>query len=218
MLVSTIIATGQLKADAPSTSFYSPAEALADAQAAWNDLYAILCEGDDDYFLVEDYIDSSSFSAVASRRYTYTYDLPEDFYRLRLLQYQGSGGMAAFYPAEKMSVENFGNTQNSPAYRLNGTTLVIYDPVGYSTWYLGYYPAPEALTTATDLAYPSNMVPDAMVYQVAAEILRKQGKDPALMLARRNEILETMRRQFSRDDNKAQPVKNVFSQGFGTYI
>lgn len=218
MLVSTIISNGQLKADMPSTSFYTAAEALFDAQTSWNDIYAILCECDDDYFLTESYTTSSSFTPVTSRTYAYTYPLASDFFRLRFLQYQGTGGTLAYYPAQRMNNENFGNTQGTPAYRLNGQSLVIYDPVGYTNWYVGYYPSPATLTSSTDLTYPTNAVFEIMVYQIAAEIRRKQNQPTDLLIARRNELLDTLRKQFGRDDAKALPIKNVFSQGFGPYI
>ena len=214
MLVSTIIANGQLKADMPNTTFYTSTEALADVQAAWEDIYAILCQGDDDYFLTELYVPSSSFSAVANRQYMYSYALPADFYRLRYFQYQGQG-TNNFLSVQKMTTENFGNTQNFPAYRMVGVNLQIYDPASYSLYYLGYYPRPATLAPATDLAYPNSMIPEIMVYQVACEIARKMKRPTEEYEKRKTQLLETMRKQYSRDDFKAESIKNTFANSSG---
>jgi hypothetical protein len=218
MLVSTIIANGQLKADEPNTNFYTAAEALSDVQAAWEDIYAILCQGDDDYFLTELYVNSSSFTPIANRQGMFTYALPSDFYRLRMLQYQGMGGANTFYPCSKMTIENMGNTQSVPAYRMVGTNLQIYDPVTYPLYYIGYYPKPATLTAATDLAYPNNMIPEIMVYQVACEIARKMKRPTTEYEKRKDQLLESMRKQYSRDDFKAESVKNTFATGFAPYV
>jgi hypothetical protein len=218
MLVSTIIANGQLKVDNSNTSFYTAAEGLADVQASWEDVYAILCQGNDDYFLTELYIVSSSFGTIANRQFMYTYALPSDFYRLRYLQYQGQGGSNTFYPVTKMSTENLGNTQGTPAYRMVGQNLQIYDPSNYQMYYMGYYPKPAVLTSGTDLSYPNNMIPEIMVYQVASEVAIKMKRPTNPYKERRDELLESMRKQYSRDDFKAEPIKNTFATGFAPYV
>ena len=218
MLVSAIISNGQTIADVPNTSFYTAAEALNDAQYAWIDLYALLTENNDDYFATELYIPFASVTADSNRVYTYTYALPADFYRLRMLQYQANGGSQTYYPFQKMTTEDYGNTQNGPAYRMIGANLKIYDPVNYPQYYMLYYPTPATLTAATDLSYPNNMVPQIMSYQIAIEIRRKQQLDVALYEARRNELRQTMVHQLSRDDFKVEKPKNEFAQGFAPYI
>ena len=216
MLVSTIISSGMLKADMPNTAFYTAAEALSDVQAAWSDIYAILCQGDDDYFLTEVYVLSTTFTTIPNRNFMYSYALPADFYRLRMLQYKGSQN--TFYPVEKMTTENFGNSQASPSYRMVGLNLQIYDPMAYPMYYVGYYPAPETLTGASDLTYPNNMIPEIMVYQIAAEIARKMKRPPEEYEKRRNELVESMRKQYSRDDFRAESIKNNFSIGYAPYV
>lgn len=218
MLVSTIITNGQNIADVPNTAFYSPAEALTDAQWAWADVYAILTENNDDYFATELYIPFASLTADTNRTHMYTYTLPSDFYRLRMLQYGNTAGVQTFFPCYKMTTEDYGRTQNAPAYKMIGVNLKIYDPVGYPTYYMLYYPAAATLTTATDLAYPSNMVPQIMSYQIAIEIRRKQKLPVEEYEKRRDELKTTMIKNLPRDDFKTEKPKNEFATGFNNFI
>ena len=217
MLVSTIITNGQNIADVPNVSFYTPAEALTDAQWAWADLYAMLTEANDDYFATELYIPFASLTLDANRQYVYSYTLPSDFYRLRILQYGGQNGIARYYPCYKMTTEDYGITQNSPAYKMIGTNLKIYDPVGYPTYYMLYYPSAATLATSTDLAYPSNMIPQIMSYQIAIEIRRKQKLPVEDYEKRRDELKATMTKNLPRDDFKTEKPKNEFALGANMY-
>jgi len=99
-----------------------------------------------------------------------------------------------------------------------GQNLSIYTIVPYTNWCVYYYPAPITLATNTDLTYPNTMLPEIMSWQVAVEIRRKQNLDFADKQARVNELMETMRMEIPRDDAKAEPIKNVFAQGFWPYI
>lgn len=218
MLVSTIITKGQTLANVPNTNFYTPTEALADVQTSWNQIYEMFCEMDDDLFATVIYVASSSFSVDANRKFTYTYALPSDFFRLRLFQYQSNGAGATFLSVNKMTIENFGNTQNTPGYRLAGTNIEIYDPAAYQTYAIWYYPVPVTLATNTDLTYPTQMVPEIMSYQSAIEIRRKQKADTTLWEQRKGELIDQMKKQLMRDDNKTETIKNVFGQGFAPYV
>jgi hypothetical protein len=226
MLVSTIITNGQLLADVPNTTFYTPAEALEAVQASWLDIYAMLAEGSDDYFVTQLYFNFSAMTADPNRQNAYFYNLPADFYRLLLLQYQGSFGGNQYYPVTRMNRSNFGNIQDTPAYRIvgqstapsNGGRLSIYTQVEYANWALWYIPAPVTLTTATDLTYPYSMIPEIMSYQVAIEIRRKQNVNYKDKEDRRNELIHTMKLQMNRDENRAETPKNVFANGFGAYV
>lgn len=227
MLVSTIITNGQLLADVPNTSFYTPAESLFAVQLSWEQIYAFLCSNGDDFNVTQIYLAMSTNVSVTtdavrpSMRYidtTNSTDFADGFFRLRLIQYQGMGGNNAYYPVSKMSIENFGSAQNAPAYRFMGNKIAIYDPSDYENYVLWYYPRPETLTTSTDLSYPYSMIPEMMAYQLAAEIRRKQKADVAPYMARISELQQTMLAQMSRDDSHGEPIKNQFSQGFAPYV
>ena len=234
MLVSTLISNSLLLADVPNVSFYTPAESLFAIQLAWEEIYAFLCTNNDDYFVTPLYFSPSSNAAVtldANRTYVWLMDtsnatvFPDAssvgtsaFYRLRLIQYQGYGGTIAYYPVSKMTIENFGNTQNSPAYRFEGKYLAVYDPSQYQQYCLWYYPRPVTLTPTTDLAYPYNMIPEIMAYQAAIEIRRKQKADVGPWQQRKQELIQSMMIQMSRDDSHGESIKNQFAQGFAPYI
>lgn len=232
MLVSDIINNGRLLADVPLTNnaFYTQAEALLAVNLSWKDIYAALADGGDDYFTISLYFDNSALIPDPNRQYVYTYDLPTDFYKMRLFQYKGQGG-DQFWPLERMNTSNFGNTQNTPSYRIvgksstalsNGGQVQIYTnylPPTFSMWYI---PSPQTYLIANiltdDISYPLSMIPEIMAYQVAIEIRRKQNIDYKDKLERRNELMKTMLKQITRDDNRGESVKNVFSNGFGGYV
>lgn len=170
-----------------------------------------------------DVFTATTLVADSNRAYTTLLDttstmFSDGFFRLRLIQYQGMGGSVGFYPLQKMTIENFGNTQNSPAYRFEGKNIAIYDPSSYGIYCIWYYPRPITLTTTTDLVYPYNMMPEILAYQLAAEIRRKQKMDTALWDKRISELSSAMEQQMSRDDSHGEPIKNQFSQGFAPYI
>ena len=234
MLVSTLIANSLLLADVPNVNFYTPAESLFAVQLAWEEVYAFLCTNNDDYFVNALYFQPAASAAIsydANRQYVWLLDttnttvfpdtsnvLYSSFYRLRLIQYQGMGGTIAYYPVSKMTIENFGNSQNTPAYRFEGKNIAVYDPAQYQNYCLWYYPRPITLTTATDLQYPYNMIPEVMAYQAAIEIRRKQKADTSAWEKRKAELMQSMALQMSRDDSHGEPIKNQFAQGFAPYI
>jgi len=51
MLVSAIIANAMSKANIANVNFYSATDQLFDAQLAWEEIYNLLTENDDDYFV-----------------------------------------------------------------------------------------------------------------------------------------------------------------------
>lgn len=216
MLVSQIIADGRSWADVPNTNFFTAADALTTVQTSWKQIYQKLCQWNDDYFVTTVYPTFSAFTPDANRQFLYNYPLPADFFHLRLFQYQPNA--QTFVPVSKMTIEDFGNTQDSPAYRLMGSNLSIFTMTPYTNWCVFYYPAPATLTTITDLTYPTTMIPEIMSWQVAVEIRRKQNLDFADKQMRVNELMQTMHDDIPRDDAKAEPIKNVFAQGFWPYL
>ena len=285
MLVSAIIANAMSKANIANVNFYSATDQLFDAQLAWEEIYNLLTENDDDYFVTSLYIapttilkgtiaagglstittttslaatglqagmsitDSAgvvgtgntiasitlpytitltnaaagasagdtftvtAFTADSNRQYVYIYPLTTDFYRLRMFSYQ-SGATGKFLPCDKMDTMNFGYSQNCPAYRIVGSNLELYDPYNYNLYNLWYYPQVATLTTSTSLSYPNTALDEYMVWRIAADIRLKQNQDDNLQRTRANNIMETMKRQISRDDFRAQKPKDVFTSGF----
>lgn len=227
MLVSVIIQNGLLLADIQNTSFYTAAEQLFAVQLGWEEVYSFLCTNNDDYFVTPLYFQPSSNAAVtydANRSFVWTMDttnatiFPDHFYRLRLIQYQGQYSQNSYSPASKMTIENFGNTVNTPAYRFAGKYLEVYDPSNYSNWCLWYYPGPATLQLTDDLVYPYNMIPEILAYRVAIEARRKQRAETDSLQERYVSILGSMKDQMSRDDSHGESPKDQFAQGFSPYI
>jgi hypothetical protein len=218
MVVSSIIANAISKADLGTVSWYSQNDQLFDAQVAWNTIYELLAENDDDYFLTSLYLTPSvSFTSDTNRQYVYIYPLPTDFFRLRMFSYQGNVAQQ-FYPCTKADNLNFGYTQNTPSYRMIGTNLELYDPYGFTKYNLWYYPSPVQLIMNTDLSYPKNALIEYMSWQIAADIRRKQNQDPTIQQERANELMAIMKRQSHRDDFRVQTPKDIFSDGNNYWV
>jgi hypothetical protein len=70
-----------------------------------------------------------------------------------------------------------------------------------------------SLADDSDLAYPSNMIPEILAYQCAFDFKRK-GKAPqdelAGLLGRRNELKGTLLETLKRDEYKVEHINNVF--------
>lgn len=199
-------------ANIPSTNFFTDADALRAVNASWKDIYSVLMLEDDDYFVTSVQTNTGALTPYTGRENTYQYALPAGFFRLRLVQYQDGSN---WKPLQKMTLADFGNWQNTPAYILKGTNLIICDSSS-RTYEIWYYPAPVPLTLSPDfdLTYPQEVIPEIIAYQVAVEIERK-GKVPSLpqMEARRNELFMSFKKQVRRDDFNNIRVTNTFEAG-----
>lgn len=214
MLISDVILSGRALADTPGSSFYTDAEALRAVNNAYADMYSRLTQENDDYFVTMVGPSALTLTPVTDWENMYQYALPSTFYRLRLVKYLGGN---IWQSAEKMSLEDLGNSQRYPAYRLAGQALWIYDPGyprSYSVW---YYPQPATLTLATDLTYPQQALPEILSYQVAIEIRRKQNIPVDTLESRKGEMVVTMIKALTRDEFKAQPIQNVFSDSLSPW-
>ncbi len=167
------------------------------------------------------------------------YKLPNDFFRIRLFQTSGNIP-GSWMPIEKMTIQNYGVSQASPAYRFTqhctpavGETsafytqaLHIFNPIGFLQYRLFYYPVPVTLALATanpvfagtDLSYPYAQINSIISYRIAIEIRRKQNYDTKDKEKRCEELIQNMKDWMGRDDNRAETIKNVFSSGLSPYI
>jgi hypothetical protein len=216
MLVSTIISKGLSYAALPATNFFTAQDQLDAVQQGWEEIYSALCKGNSDYFVMTVYPTLSAFTPDANRQFLYNYALPSDFFHLRLFQYQNNA--QTFQPIEKMTIENFGNTQAQLGYRLVGTNLALYTITPYTNFCIWYYPVAATLSTSTDLTYPQTVIFEILAWDVAIEARRKQNLDFTDKLQKKMDLWNSMMDQLPRDDNKPEPIKNVFAQGFWPYI
>lgn len=90
--------------------------------------------------------------------------------------------------------------------------------IGQGEWVgVGGFNEPDlyalSLASDSDLAYPSNMIPEILAYQCAFDFKRK-GKAPqdelAAILGRRNELKGTLLETLKRDEYKVEHINNVF--------
>jgi len=211
MLISVIVASGRALADLPGTGFFSDAEALRALNNGYSDLYAKLTEKEDDYFLTR--VSNITVTPVTDWQSVYQYTLPTDFYRLRMVKYKRGGSQ--FSSVEKLSLENFGNAQNFPGYRIVGANLWIYDPTYPTTYEVWYYPIATTWVISDNITYPGSVAFEILSYQVAIEARRKQGQDVTLLEQRKAEMLQTMLMATDRDQFKPQPIQNVFKSRGG---
>lgn len=210
MLTSEIIAIGRSQANVPNTNFFTDQDALRSANMAWKQIYEEIAMNNDDSFVTVFPI--PSLTAVSNRPNTYTYDfsaISGGMFRLRLLQFNNG---QVWSPVPKMSLEEFGNPQYTPGYRIEAQKLWIYstDNLSYEMW---YYPSPVALTLSPDydLAYPLAVIPEIISYQIASDIRRKQSLPTDAFTMRRNELWMSMQKQLRRDDFHPDKVANVFA-------
>jgi len=213
VLVSTIITNAMSKADISNQNFYPQNDQLFDAQLCYNEMYELMAENDDDYFVTQVYLTpGTDFTSDANRESVFIYTLPDDFFRLRMLSYHAQGG-GYFLPCYKMDVNNFGNTQSSPGYRLVGSTIEIYDPFGMDQYAFWYYPSAQQLEVSTELVFPHNAMYEYIVWRMAEYIKRKQNQDSSKQQEVADRIMQTMKKQSRRDDFRAQAPKDIFSDG-----
>lgn len=121
-LVSTVITNAQSVADVANTNFFTANDALLSAQSCFEEVYALYCRGGDDYFLNSYYFTNGDFIPDPGRQYAYTLALPQDFYRLRMLQFSGLNAGNMYQPVTKVSTDQFGNSGIIPHYRPIGQT------------------------------------------------------------------------------------------------
>lgn len=206
MLASAIISSGRDLADLPGTGFFTDAEALRALNNGYADLYAKLTEKEDDFFLTR--VPDITVTPVTDWNNVYQYALPADFYRLRMVKYKR--GNSTYLSVDKLSLEDFGNSQNFPGYRIVGANLWIYDPGYPSEYEVWYYPVATTWISTDNITYPGNVAYEILSYQVAIEARRKQGRDVTLLEQRKAEMLQTMLMATDRDQFKPQPIQNVF--------
>ena len=104
--------------------------------------------------------------------------------------------------------------------------LALYDPVGYQTWAMGYYPQPPAITinvsgtTGTDIGaqYPDNLPPEIFAYQMAVDIRIKSKLPPGDVETQLKQMVKTLSDTMLKDNNKPEPMKDVFASGFAPWV
>ena len=170
MLISDIIAAARSYTTINGSAFYQPSDELRSVNRSYRDIYEKIVQCDDEYFVKEVTLDPSTFTAI--RTGVWETDLPADFYDLRnLCGVMGSTDIQ--FPRKDPQDQYQGE-----GYRFFGTKLRLFYISGYSAFRLEYYPQPvEYTSTADNIAFPPQLEPLIIAYQMAMDITKMQNGD-----------------------------------------
>jgi hypothetical protein len=146
MKASDIIKRARGMADVENSSFISWDDEISSLNESWKDIYAYLCESDDDYFVKE--IELTEKTQIDELEWEW--DLPADLFKLRTVDYK-SGASATWIAAEKFNLNNR-NEYVGVKYRFKQDKLwVLGNPDRIK---ISYYPAPELIQHPSPGSYP----------------------------------------------------------------
>ena len=148
MTASEIIARARSLADLGNTKFIDHTFELNSLNESWKDIYSVLLENDNDYYVTETTLTLSPAVAVAGTSNEYLLPLPTDVAKVRYLDYRGS---MDWLPMNRFNLGMKDNQPGDPYYRIKNAHLWIIGgsvPATGLSIRLGYYPAPSAITAA----------------------------------------------------------------------
>lgn len=212
MTVTEIITRARELAEIEGADFFSSSEELSSLNESYRDVYEKILNSNDDYFLEEWDFDMAALTPDPIQVRAYTIDLPIDFYRLRVLQYQSGQTFRTIF---KFAPQEEPQSGVSPSYRLRGEYLKLILPaLGSFTNFRGYYyPVPTVYTLGTeDITFPPQLRPEIIAYQIAIDARRKQQGDYAQLAERRDEIFAGFVEAIGKRDNwQNETVNNVYN-------
>ncbi len=144
MRCSDIVKRGRQVADLQNAQFIIRDDEVGSLNESWRDIYALLCENDDDYFVTEAILTLSTFYLTATNEWTIP--LPADFFKLRSLDFKGNENWRVI---DKTPLSGRNEGAGDLQYRIANNNLVL---VGNNTISasgqirLKYYPAVETLS------------------------------------------------------------------------
>jgi hypothetical protein len=216
MTVAAIITRAGTLANLSGASIFSSAEGEYALNAAYRDIYEEILQAEDDYFLTSVSFLLSALTAVTDDQNAYLYTLPtvaSPFYRLRTLEYLAG---TTWRPIRKQALLDEEKRAFAPSYRFQGLYLYLYLPGSgnYNKFRMTYYPAPSNYPVApgtADIAFPPQLEPDILAYQIAIDMKRKQDADYTKLLQRRDELFRRFLMGIAhRDDAGTGHVANVY--------
>lgn len=170
MTVADIISAARQYTNITNSQFFTPSDELRSVNRAYRDIYERICNANDDFFITEVTLDPTTFAAV--RNQIWETALPADFYRLRNIV--GVLGDSEIQLARK----DIQDIYQGEGYRFFGDKMRIFYNAGYDSFILQYYPKPvEFTSTATNIAYPPQLEPLIIAYQLAMDIAKMQNAD-----------------------------------------
>lgn len=167
---SSLVARALSLADLVNSKFISYDDLMNSLNEAWKDVYNFLTERNDDYFMTLTTLNASS--ALVGQPLNpneYLIPLPDDFFKLRFLDYNYSG---SWQPMKKFSLDNRGNYGTVMSYRFQGDNLwILAGPftTSFPMIRMGYYPPPSRLyaPNSTQFFTPNTGLPDYSLATIA---------------------------------------------------
>lgn len=144
MTASYLIERARSLSDLVNSKFISYEDEVSSLNESYRDIYSWLCNNDDDYYVKEYF--TTVVPNVANDPTVSLITLPEDFYKLRFIDYQFQGNWTR---VRKYSTEERDNNPSGPKYRFYGKELRIIgvNPNGANgNLRIVYYPPAEVIT------------------------------------------------------------------------
>ena len=172
MTVADIIAAARQYTQITGSAWFTPADELRSVNRAYRDIYEKILDADDEFFIKEVLVPSSALALVRDR--VHEYSLPVDWHRLRNLMAVLPVGEHQFGRLDPQDI-----TQHE-GYRYFQDKLRIMYHAEYDSFRIEYYPSPvEYTSTVDDIIYPPQLEPLILAYQIAMDIAKAGGADPA---------------------------------------
>ena len=208
MLVSDIIAAAKVYTQTDGSDFYSSADFMRSLNRAYRDTYERILDANDEYFIKEVIVPVSSLTVV--RDYVYDYVLPADWYRLRKIAAVISTGEHVLQRLDPQDI-----TQHE-GYRYFQSNLRLRFNQPFDTFRIEYYPTPASYTLLTeDIAYPPQLEPLILAYQMAMDITKAQKGDATPHAEEYQRLWNRFEHATMRRDNLRYPqVANVYRSTF----
>lgn len=127
--INDTIRRAKAKADMRSSNFFDTQDWLDAFNEAWTELYDILIESGDNYFVSEDFI--TIVSSAGS-----DYDLPADFYKVLNMDFEVNASSNIYVTMKRFTEAERNNTVGNVSSIPNGRVRIR------------YYPQPTKYTTA----------------------------------------------------------------------
>jgi hypothetical protein len=159
MKVSEIVTWARSLANLSSSKAIGYDDESKSVNASWRDLYARLLESNDDYYSRA--LTITITAGMSSGTNEYTIPLPEDFFRLRALDWMSSLAGGQWFPMERFPLSERDDQPSVPKYRIeNGNLWVVGQNVAQIR--IRYYPPEVELThPGTDLQYATAVAPNS---------------------------------------------------------
>ena len=145
MTSTQIIARARSLADLPDSQFVSYDDEIQSLNESWKDLYESLLEqGDNDFFVNQITVIITPAMSVGTNEWEIP--LPEDFYKLRYVDYRGA---TLWTEMDKFPLSMRDYNPMEPYYRLKNNRLWVIGSQALSTSLtlrIAYFPPPVAIT------------------------------------------------------------------------